>query len=156
MTNGVFGLLVALMFAASTHAQTPDFSGTWRLDLARSDAAAQAEAPGPVTVTIRQSPTEIVITTATSRGTSDTTYTLVSTDSALMATAPNARWQGDALVTNAIRDIRGQSVTVQQTRRLNSDRSEMTVESIVNVQHGYSSAGAKVYGMSKDVFVKVP
>jgi hypothetical protein len=151
------GLLIALMFVLGAHAQTPpDFSGTWRLDPSRSDASAYAETPGPVTVTIKQSPTEIAVNTATSRGTSDTTYKFVTADAGPVATAPNARWQGDAVVTNAIRDIRGQSVTVQQTRRLSADGKEMIVESIVNVQHGYSAVGAKVYGMSKDVFVRVP
>jgi hypothetical protein len=64
-----------------------------------------------------------------------------------------AKWQGDTLVTNAIREIRGQTVTVQNVRRLNGN--EMIVESIVAVQHGYTQAGAKNYGVGKDVFVRV-
>ena len=156
MKSLALGLLVALTLVVSVRTQTtPDFSGVWRLDPSRSDASAYADTPGPVTVTIKHSPTEIVINTTTSRGASDTTYKFVTADAGPVATAPNARWQGDAVVTNAIRDIRGQSVTVQQTRRLSADGKEMIVESIVNVQHGYSAVGAKIYGMSKDVFVRV-
>jgi hypothetical protein len=149
------GLLTALALASASAQTTPDFSGSWRLDLSRSDAAAHTEAPGPVTVTIKQSQKEISITTTTTRGTSDTTYTFVPADSPPLAGAANARWQGDALLTNAVRDVRGQSVSVQQTRRLSSDGNEMIVESIVNVQHGYTAAGAQTYGVSKDTFVRV-
>ena len=145
-----------LVLVASTFTQpTPDFTGSWRLDLSRSDAAAHAETPGPVTVAIKQSPEEIHITTTTSRGTSDMKYAFVAADAPPLASGPNARWQGDALVTNAVRDVRGQSVTVQQTRRLSSDGNEMIVESIVNVQHGYTATKAQTYGVSKDTFVKV-
>jgi dTDP-4-dehydrorhamnose 3,5-epimerase-like enzyme len=59
------------------------------------------------------------------------------------------------LITDAVMDVRGQSVTVQQTRRLSSDGNEMTVESVVNVQHGYTQTGAKTYSSSRDVFVRV-
>ena len=157
MRNALITLLASLTLAAGIPAQAkPDFSGTWRLDLSRSDAAAHAETPGPVTLTIKQSPTEIHITTTTSRGWTDTTYAFVSDDAPPPAGRANARWRGDALLTNAVRDIRGQSVTVQQSRQLSADGKEMIVESIVNVQHGYTVSGAQTYGMSRDVFVKLP
>jgi hypothetical protein len=156
MTTHALRLLTALAVTAGAQTQSmPDFSGSWQLDLSRSDASAYADSPGPVRVSIKHSPTEIHITTTTSRGATDTTYKMVTADNAPLGAGPNARWQGDALVTNAVRDVRGQSVTVQQTRRLSSDGKEMIVESIVNVQHGYSAAGARTYGVSKDVFVKV-
>jgi hypothetical protein len=150
------GLIVSLVFAVGGWGQSPpNFSGTWRLDLARSDAAAHAETPGPITVSIKQSDKQIHVTTTTSRGTSDQTYMLVPAEAPPIGSGANARWQGDALVTNAVRDIRGQSVTVQQSRRLSADGNEMIVESIVNVQHGYSARDAQVYGASRDVYVRV-
>jgi hypothetical protein len=109
-----------------------------------------------VTITIKQSAKEVHITTATSRGTSDVTYVIVPDDAPPMAKGANARWQNDALVTHALRDVRGQSVTVQQSRRLSAGGREMIVESIVNVQHGYSVTGGQTYGASTDVFVRVP
>ena len=71
------------------------------------------------------------------------------------ATEKTARWQGEVLVTDVIRDVRGQSVTAQQSRRLAASGNEMIVESIVEVQHGYTLSGAKNYGAGKDVFVRV-
>jgi hypothetical protein len=144
---------LAVGFAASSQT-TPDFSGTWRLDLSRSDVAAQADAPGPVTVSITQSPVEITIATTTSKGTTTETYRFAGAGAVLGPGTALARWKGDTLVTDAIRDVRGQSVTVQQSRRMSDNGNEMFVESVVNVQHGYSAAGAKIYGASKDVYVK--
>ena len=157
LTFALVAVLVSPGSLASRSAQTkPDFTGSWRLDHARSDAAAQAETPGPVTIVIKQSATELHITTTTTRGTTDMRYLFVAADAPPLTTGPNARWQGDTLVTHAVRDVRGQSVTVQQSRRLDAGGNEMIVESIVNVQHGYSASGAQTYGASKDVFVKLP
>lgn len=156
MRTAVFAVLVSFALAFSTTAQPPpDFSGAWRLDLSRSDTAAHSEGTGPLTVEITQSPSEVLIVTKTPRGTTDMTYRFVAADAPPLGSGPNARWDKDALLTNAVRDVRGQSVSVQQSRRLSADGNEMIVESIVNVQHGYSAAGAQTYGVSKDVFVRV-
>jgi hypothetical protein len=77
------------------------------------------------------------------------------TDKSGSGSEKTARWQGDVLVTDVIRDVRGQSVTAQQSRRLAASGNEMIVESIVEVQHGYTLSGAKNYGAGKDVFVRV-
>jgi hypothetical protein len=155
MNKLVLVLAVPLAFGFDGSSQTTrDFSGTWRLDLSRSDVQARAETPGPVTVSITQSPEELSIATTTSKGTTTETYRFAAAGVVLGPGTPIARWKGDTLVTDAIRDVRGQSVTVQQSRRLSDNGNEMFVESVVNVQHGYSATGAKIYGASKDVFVK--
>jgi hypothetical protein len=153
MLLALLASLASLVIAPAFH--TPDFSGSWRLDASRSDASAY-DAPGPVTMAIKQSPADIHITTTTTRGTSDITYKFVSADAPPLADGPNARWQGETLVTHSVRDVRGQSVTVEQRRRLSADGREMTVESIVNVQHGYTVAGAQTYGTSTDIFMRQP
>jgi hypothetical protein len=157
MRNVVLAVATSTVVVLGTAAQTrPDFSGVWQLDNARSDVAAYSEAPGPVSASITQSDTEIQIATTTSRGTTSVTYAFAMAGRPRPPGTPVARWQGEALLTEAIRDVRGQSVTVQQTRRLASDGREMIVESVVNVQHGYSALGAKTYGAARDVFVRVP
>ena len=148
-----FAASLALGFDASTQS-TPDFSGSWRLDLSRSDAEAHSDTPGPITLSIKHTPTEISITPTTSKGTSTETYRLAGGDPVAGPGAGTGRWKGETLVTEAIRDVRGQSVTVQQSRRLGANGNEMIVESVVNVQHGYSATGAKIYGASKDVYVR--
>jgi hypothetical protein len=157
MRSAALALAMSLAFVLAVQAFTqakPDFSGTWRLDLARSDSSAHADHPGPVTVTITQSPADIRIETTTSKGNTSLTYKLSAAEP-LSTTNPLARWRDDALVTDAIRDVGGQSVTVQQTRRLSADGKEMIVESVVNVQHGYTLTGAQTYSASRDTFVKV-
>ena len=99
LTFALVAVLVSQAGLAGGSSQTkPDFSGSWRLDPARSDAAAQAETPGPVTIVIKQSAAELHITTTTTRGTTDMRYPFVAADAPL-TTGPNARWQGDTLVT---------------------------------------------------------
>lgn len=157
MSNVGLAVAISTMVALGTTAQTrPDFSGVWQLDLARSDIAAYEETPGPVSVSITQSEAEIEIATTTSRRTTRVSYPFAAAERPRTQGAPVARWQGDTLMTEEVRTIRGQSVTVQQTRRLGSDGREMIVESIVNVQHGYSALQAKIYGSGRDVFVRSP
>ncbi len=155
MSNVVLVVATSTVIVLSADAQTlPDFSGVWQLDNTRSDAAAYSDAPGPVRASITQSATSIQIDTTTSRGTTSVTYPFATADTPQTPGTPVARWRGESLLTEAIRDVRGQSVTVQQTRWLASEGREMIVESVVNVQHGYSALGAKTYGASRDVFVR--
>ena len=157
MSNVGLAVAISTMVALGTTAQTrPDFSGVWQIDLARSDIAAYDETPGPVNVSITQSDAAIEIATTTSGRTTRVSYPFAAADRPRTQGAPVARWQGEALLTEEVRTIRGQSVTVQQTRRLGSDGREMIVESIVNVQHGYSALQAKTYGSGRDVFVRAP
>jgi hypothetical protein len=156
MHSVVLAVVVSLTVAVSADMQDrPNFSGSWRLDPSRSDAAAHTDSPGPVTEIITHTDTQIQIATTTSRGTMRVSYAFPSTDQPVKEGTPIAQWRGDTLLTDVIRDVRGQSVTVQQTRSLSADGNEMVVESVVNVQHGYSAVGAKIYGASKDVFVRV-
>jgi hypothetical protein len=160
MRNAVLALVGSLALASAPHAQTqlPDFSGVWQLDVSRSDFAAHNALPGPVLVEITQTPSEIRIVTRNASNTNTLQYKVLAEDGASRATAgttPTARWKGNALLTDSVRDIRGQSVVVQQTRTLSADGNEMVVESLVNVQHGYTLSGAQTYGASRDVFVRV-
>lgn len=155
MRNVVLAVVTSAMVGLGASAQTrPDFSGVWQLDLSRSEASAYSDAPGPVSLSITQSDAELRIATTTARGTTEVSYAFATADRRPPPGLPVARWQGDALLTEAIRNIRGQSVSVQQTRRLDNDGREMIVESVVNVQHGYSVSGAKTYGTGRDVFVR--
>jgi len=52
------------------------------------------------------------------------------------------------------RTVSGQTVTVKEARTLGPGGTDMTVETTVIVQHGYSMPGARNYGTSKDVFTR--
>ena len=141
----------------------PDFSGTWTMDLSRSEAAAQGPAIGPVTVAIQQTPTEVRVET-TRNGTTETVRYLPVEMKAVGAGEPigTFRWEGLNLITNLETAINKQAVTVQEVRSLNPDGTEMAVELTLVVQHGYQTGGASVVRSSnspnsstgKNVFLK--
>jgi hypothetical protein len=120
----------------------PDFSGTWSMDLARSEAAAQGNPIGPVSVAIRQMPDELRIETTRNGRTETVRYLPAS----VKATAPSEmlgafRWEGAKLVTTFVTDINKQAITVQEVRSLDPAGREMTVELTLVVEHGYQSGG---------------
>ena len=154
--SSVIAMAVLLGSVASAAAQTrPDFSGTWRLDPSRSESAMQGESIGPVTLQVTQTANEIRIETITPRSRSVETYSLAGRESQLANGAGRARWFGDLLVVDTVRDVRGVSVTTQQTRRMTADGSELHVDNILEVQHGYTLAKTKNYGAGRDVYIRV-
>lgn len=156
MTRAVFASIVSCALLSSAAAQgRPDFSGTWRFDPTRSDSATYPELSRPLTMVITQTPDDVRIETTTGRGATTEVAKFTVKDVVPASGAATARWRGATLVIDALRAVRGQSVTAQQALTLNADGSELVVESTVNVQHGYSISGAKVYGAGKDVFVRV-
>jgi hypothetical protein len=142
---------------------TPDFSGTWTMDLTRSEAAAQGTPIGPVTVAIRQAPDEIRVET-TQNGTTQAVRYFPDSMKRLSADEPAGtfRWEGSQLVTNLAAYINKQAVTSMEVRRLNPAGTEMTVTVTLVVQHGYDSGASSAPGarnfpntsMGTNVFVK--
>jgi hypothetical protein len=57
-------------------------------------------------------------------------------------------------VTESAREIQGSTVTTKQIHSLDRTGMEMTVETIVRVEHGYTIEGTKNFGAAKDVFKK--
>ena len=64
-------------------------------------------------------------------------------------------WDGTTLVTEMVRSINGQTVTTRESRRLTADETEMLVDTVLVVQHGYSLKGTQNYGAGKDVYTRV-
>jgi hypothetical protein len=128
--------------AAQDH---PDFSGTWSMDLARSEAAAQGTAIGPVTVAIRQSPGEVHIQTTRNGSTEAVRYLPASAKATSGSELLGAfRWDGAKLITRLVTDINKQAITVEEVRSLDPSGREMTVEVMLVVEHGYQSGGTGV------------
>src|SRR6266508_1759441 len=90
--------LGALDLSAQT---TPDFSGTWRMDVSRSEAAAQGTPIGPVTVAIRQTPDEVRVET-TQKGVVQAVRYFPDGTKRVVAdeTVGTFRWEDRQLVTN--------------------------------------------------------
>lgn len=137
LTVCILAGLVSLDLGAQTK---PDFSGTWKMDHSRSEAAAQGTPIGPVVVAIRQMPEEVRIET-TRNGTTESVRYLPAAAKAVSPSEPmgSFRWDGATLVTTLVTSINNQAVTVEEARSLTG--AEMTVEVSLVVEHGYS-AGA--------------
>jgi hypothetical protein len=154
MKSVSLAILVLAVAVPRALAQTrPDFTGTWSMDLARSDSAAQTEPIGPTTVTIEQSLTELKVSIARDGKSATIVYRLDGAPAAIPGGTATSHWDGSTLVTETVRTIQGQTVTVNETRRLNGD--EMLVDSVLVVQHGYTLKGAQNYAAGKDVFTRV-
>jgi hypothetical protein len=125
-------------------AQTrPDFSGTWTMDMSRSEAAAQGTPIGPVTITIRQTPEEIRIETTRDGSTQIVRYLPAASKAGGGEEPVGAfRWNGSQLITSLATDISKQAITLDEVRSLNPEGTEMTVDVTVNVQHGYPTGGS--------------
>jgi hypothetical protein len=157
--------VVSLGSIGSAAQSGPDFSGTWSMDLARSEAAAQGTPIGPVTVAIRQAPGEVRIETTRDGRTESVRYLPASAKATAAGELLGAfRWEGQKLITTLVTDINKQAITVEEVRSLNPGGREMTVEVSLVVEHGYQSGGTGLVrsqnspNTSKgiNVFVKTP
>ena len=125
----------------------PSFAGTWTFDASKSDAPPAgrggrgggrggrglgALGGGPTgPVVIAQSETEITIGAVTYK--LDGSTSSVGRGGAAQA---KARWDGAALVIETTRDLRGNTITTKEVRRLAPGAKEMTVEITVNAPRG--------------------
>jgi hypothetical protein len=148
-------VLPSISFPFQAH---PQFSGTWRLDPARSESAADDDTVGPVIVEITQTDTELTIVTKKGGQQNRLVHGFVATPAAPFAvdgTGSRAYWNGASLVTEGTRLVQGQTVASRETRTLAAGGNEMVVEIVVIVQHGYQTRGGRNYGMGRDVYTRV-
>ena len=157
---GTASLAVVLAFLQATAAPArPDFSGRWTLDRSRS------QSPETITLEIRQSAAEVRIASTRNGVSSERVYPVEievkpapggRADTVAVASArPRAFWDGVKLVTEGTGNIQGQTVSIKETLTLNDTGTEMTVETLIIVQHGYSFGGTRNYGSAKDVYTRV-
>jgi hypothetical protein len=158
---GPASLAVVLAFLQATPAPVrPDFSGRWTLDRSRS------QSPESITLEIRQSEAEIRIASTRNGVSSERVYPVEvevkppasggrSDTVAVTSARPRAFWDGVKLVTEGSGNIQGQTVSIKETLTLNDTGTEMTVETLIIVQHGYSFGGSRNYGSAKDVYTRV-
>ena len=149
---------VAVTIAVVESQSHPDLTGTWTMDRERSESMHQADEFEPPTLVITQGAADLTIETRRRLSTGRTVYTIGDAGTpagAVPPAGPRAFWEGAALVTEAARTVQGQTVSVRESRTLDATGSEMTVQTLLIVQHGYSFRGARNYGAAKDVYRKV-
>ncbi|MBY0494783.1 MAG: hypothetical protein K2Y23_11260 [Cyanobacteria bacterium] len=151
--------LLALLLATALQSAAPDFSGTWTMVPDRSGSPQQSEPITMMTFVITQAGDVIRI-----ESTSGNNKPILATypfgpvprqpAEPLSADQSRAYWQGQRLIVERGGTINGQTVSAKQTLSLNPDRSELTVERLVIVQHGYTLKGTPNYATVTDVFVR--
>ena len=162
-----FAVFMVALFVpfASGDQRAIDFSGTWKMDPARSESAHQAVPIGPVTLVIKQTATELSIETRRGEPNKSAThgeiltYKLDGSEGTTTVTdgAPikcRAYWEGAKIITGTTRDIQGATVTTLSVHSLDPNGNELTVHKTLTVQHGYQFEGAKSSGTGTDVFIK--
>lgn len=152
-------LALASLLLQPLPASPPDFSGTWKLDEGRSDSAQQEKFVSPLIVVITRADAATLVV-ETRRGVQLETmkFTIEAAPEkpgAIGAGTRRAYWDGPKLVTEGGGNLQGQTVSIRAVRTLNATATEMTMESMVAVQHGYSLRGAQTYAQVKDVYTRV-
>ncbi|MEP6783020.1 MAG: hypothetical protein ABI983_05070 [Acidobacteriota bacterium] len=138
-----------------------DFSGTWKMIPEKSGSPEQSAPITEMTFVIAQTANDIRLEMTSGHDKPiSVTYPLGPAprvpEDALPSGQQRAFWQGNRLTVERGITISGQTVSSKQMLTLNPDRSEMTVERLVIVQHGYTLKGTPNYATVTDVFARVP
>jgi hypothetical protein len=158
-----------LLVAASVlDAQSrPDFTGTWQLDPARSESAAQGIPVGRVTLVIKQGDSDISVETRRFRddkpepAVETLLYRLDGSEVTTLRTPDGppvrtrAHWDGSKLVMETGRTINGAAVTITHALSLDAGGKLLNIDKTLAVQHGYQGKGGRNTGSGRDVYVRV-
>jgi hypothetical protein len=140
--------IAAVILPFSAHAQSkPNFSGTWTLDTAKSDPAPQGRGGGgggAVTLTIKQTGTELSVMSEGRQGPQTRTYKLDGSEGTnqmmgrggATLVKSTAKWDGSSLVIESTRDFNGTPITTKEVRRLDNGGKEMVVETTIQAPNG--------------------
>ncbi|HVW86900.1 MAG TPA: hypothetical protein VHB50_19575 [Bryobacteraceae bacterium] len=141
------------------------FTGTWKMDAERSESAHQGVPTTAAAIVIRQTPRGFSVETTRSETGEpkpfhemiefrlDSSETTNTGDAGVTVTG-RARWEGNKLVTETVRNVQDSTVTTLYRHSLSRNGREMTVEKTLTVQHGYQFRGSVTTGSGKDVFVR--
>jgi len=152
-------LLVASSLIASAAAQSrPDFSGTWNLDPSQSALAVQNEPVKSRALVINQGATELTIETRQDDKSDTVRYqpggpgAMSNSGGRSSLLASVWYWDGGKLVTETVRNVSDKTVRTREVHALDAAGEEMTVETLLVVEHGYTLRGAQNYANGKDVY----
>ena len=132
-------LIAALVLPLTSRAQgKPDFTGTWTMDhTAASPPCRTIRSVRSRSSSRRRRPKSASRRRVPSARTSSPTSWTDRRSKIPGGTRRKSHWDGSTLVVETVRDIQGQTVTTKETRRLSDDGSELLVETMLVVQHGY-------------------
>ena len=135
-----------------------NLTGTWTMVPERSESPAQDPPVRSIVLDISQSDATLTVNANRDGKTTATSYPVDNTRTPAAGTVgagtTRAYWEGPRLVAWRAGNVQGQTVSIRDTYELNADKSELVVETMVEIQHGYTMKGAKNYATSRDVFTK--
>jgi hypothetical protein len=131
----------AMTFMAAQARAASNFAGDWKLNLAKSDYG-PAPAPEFMTRTIKQDDASIEYSThqkgAQGEATTHIKYTLDGKPA--QNTNPpskgSAKWDGDKLVVDSVRDFQGSDLTFHEVWSLSADGKILTINNHASVPQG--------------------
>ena len=149
-------LLSHPLFAQTTPASAPGFSGSWTMDRTRSEAAAQEQPIGDIVVTIVQTAATLKIETISDGKKDVAIYPIEAqpSDASDGSGKRRAYLSGATLVDEGSVDINGQTIAFREGRTLSADGAEMVVETTLKIEHGYELKGAQTIATGKNVYVR--
>ena len=144
----VFVIFITLAFSGSVFALgKPDFSGTWTLDMAKSDmgqARPRALAAAEVTIVIKQTPAVIATTRKVGERPETATEKLDGSESVNKSPSgqdirSTNRWEGPTLVTKSLMSTGQGTVESTFVRSLSSDGKVMTIDTTMKTPNGINT-----------------
>ena len=156
--------VAGLALGAAPH---PDFSGSWKMDPARSESAHQdVPLTGTSTLVITQAPASITIEATRAEDNRPTAFHELltfqldgsetpSTGAGGATVTGKAHWEGNQLVAETVRNVEDSTVTTRYVYALSPNSQVLTVDKTLTVQHGYMGRSAPTMGHGKDTFVRV-
>lgn len=140
----VLALTALLTGAAAQAADHPDFSGTWKLNNAKSDFGPMPQGPEKFERKVDHKDPEMkVSTTQSMMGNEQTTavaYTIDGQEHEVRMGAATAKitanWKASVLEINAKREIQGNAITSTETWTLSAEGKVLTVDSNISTPQG--------------------
>ena len=141
----VFIILITLAFSGSVLALgKPDFSGTWTLDMAKSDMGhgrPSAPSAAKVTIVIKQTPAVLATTRNVGKGPQTAIEKLDGSESINKSPSGQdsrsaSRWVGSTLVTKSVMSTGQGTVETTFVRSLSADGKVMTIDTTMKTRNG--------------------
>jgi hypothetical protein len=134
----VVAVFALTLLAAPSKAAT-NFSGDWKLNLAKSDYG-PAPAPEFMTRTIKQDDPALHISThqkgAQGEATTELNYTTDGKPAENKGSKGSAKWDGDKLVVDSVRDFQGSDLKFHEVWSLSPDGKVMTINNHLTLPQG--------------------
>ena len=156
MTPLLSMMLAAALSGGAPPAGKPDFTGLWKMDVARSESPAQETTTAALVMEIVQTDASLQVETDRGGEQQLTRYPIQAEPVAPAELTGQRRafWDGGKLISEGAVDIQGKTVAFREVRTPQAGGNEMVVETTVKVEHGYQLPGVQTVVRGKNTFVR--